>query len=123
MEIGRRHAGADGGSGRSSAISRKISWNICRGIATSAICNFCLPLPRRSGLILSRAAIGMGSAEFSVRAKAAANMPSAGIVLKEPTSFSAGAVNVEQSLHRARVLTRQSEVAPCASADALAAPR
>src|SRR5262249_22091708 len=31
------HAGADGGSSRSSAISRKISWNICRGIATSAI--------------------------------------------------------------------------------------
>jgi hypothetical protein len=31
------HAGAGGGSGRSSAISRKISWNICRGIATSAI--------------------------------------------------------------------------------------
>jgi hypothetical protein len=29
------HAGADGGSSRSSAISRKISWNICRGIATS----------------------------------------------------------------------------------------
>ena len=33
------HAGADGGSSRSSAISRKISWNICRGIATSAISN------------------------------------------------------------------------------------
>ena len=31
------HAGADGGCGRSSAMSRKISWNICRGIATSAI--------------------------------------------------------------------------------------
>src|SRR5215510_12325913 len=33
------HAGADGGSSRSSAISRKISWIICRGIATSAIWN------------------------------------------------------------------------------------
>ena len=31
------HAGAGGGSGRSSAIRRKISWNICRGMATSAI--------------------------------------------------------------------------------------
>src|SRR5262245_28965308 len=31
------HAGAGGGFGRSSAISRKISWNICRGMATSAI--------------------------------------------------------------------------------------
>jgi len=30
---------ADGGSSRSSAISRKISWIICRGIATSAIWN------------------------------------------------------------------------------------
>jgi hypothetical protein len=29
--------GAGGGCGRSSAISRKISWNICRGMATSAI--------------------------------------------------------------------------------------
>jgi hypothetical protein len=33
--------GADGyrhrGCGRSSAISGKISWNICRGMATSAI--------------------------------------------------------------------------------------
>jgi hypothetical protein len=64
-------------------------------------------LCREERFILSKAAIGMGSAEFSVRAKAAANMPSAGIVLKEPTSFSAGAINVQQSLHRARVLTRQ----------------
>jgi hypothetical protein len=31
------HAGAGGGCGRSSAIRRKISWNICRGMATSAI--------------------------------------------------------------------------------------
>jgi CheY-like chemotaxis protein len=31
------HAGAGGGCGRSSAIRRKISWNICRGTATSAI--------------------------------------------------------------------------------------
>src|SRR5207344_335218 len=31
------HAGAGGGCGRSSAISRKISWNICRGMATAAI--------------------------------------------------------------------------------------
>ena len=30
-------AGAGGGFGRSSAISRKICWNICRGMATSAI--------------------------------------------------------------------------------------
>ena len=30
------HAGA-GGCGRSSAIIRKISWNICRGMATSAV--------------------------------------------------------------------------------------
>jgi hypothetical protein len=34
MKIGRL-MGADGGTSRSSAISRKISWNICRGIATS----------------------------------------------------------------------------------------
>jgi len=33
------HAGAGGGSSGSSAISRKISWIICRGIATSAIWN------------------------------------------------------------------------------------
>src|SRR6266566_4116149 len=31
------HAGAGGGCGRSSAMSRRISWNICRGMATSAI--------------------------------------------------------------------------------------
>src|SRR5262249_33796449 len=31
------HASAGGGCGRSSAISRRISWNICRGMATSAI--------------------------------------------------------------------------------------
>jgi hypothetical protein len=31
------HAGAGVGGGRSSAISRKISSNICRGMATSAI--------------------------------------------------------------------------------------
>ena len=31
------HAGAGGACGRSSAMSRKISWNVCRGIATSAI--------------------------------------------------------------------------------------
>src|SRR6516225_12487800 len=31
------HASAGGGCGRSSAINRKISWNICRGMATSAI--------------------------------------------------------------------------------------
>src|SRR4029077_17235092 len=31
------HAGAGGGCGRSSAIRRKISWNIRRGMATSAI--------------------------------------------------------------------------------------
>jgi hypothetical protein len=31
------HAGAGGGCGRSSAMSRNISWNICRGMATSAI--------------------------------------------------------------------------------------
>jgi hypothetical protein len=30
-------AGAGGGCGRSSAMSRKISWNICRAMATSAI--------------------------------------------------------------------------------------
>src|SRR5262249_45101347 len=28
------HAGAGGGCGRSSAMSRKISWNICRAMAT-----------------------------------------------------------------------------------------
>ena len=37
MTMGRPHAGAGGGFGRSSAISRKISWNNCRGMATSAI--------------------------------------------------------------------------------------
>jgi hypothetical protein len=31
------HASAGGGCGRSSAMSRKISWNICRAMATSAI--------------------------------------------------------------------------------------
>jgi len=31
------HAGAGGGFGRSSAPSRKISWNVCRAMATSAI--------------------------------------------------------------------------------------
>ena len=38
--IGRKptsYANAGGGCGRSSAMSRKISWNICRGMATSAI--------------------------------------------------------------------------------------
>jgi hypothetical protein len=33
------HVGAGAGRGRSSAISRKISWNICLGTATSAIWN------------------------------------------------------------------------------------
>jgi len=37
MTIERLTAGAGGGCGRSSAISRKISWNICRGMATSAV--------------------------------------------------------------------------------------
>jgi hypothetical protein len=36
MAIERLTLGAGGGCGRSSAISRKISWNICRGMATSA---------------------------------------------------------------------------------------
>ncbi len=31
------HARAGGGCGRSSAMSRRISWDICRGMATSAI--------------------------------------------------------------------------------------
>ena len=35
---GHNDADAGGGCGRNSAINRKISWNICRGMATSAIC-------------------------------------------------------------------------------------
>jgi hypothetical protein len=36
-DIERLTLAAGGGCGRSSAMSRNISWNICRGIATSAI--------------------------------------------------------------------------------------
>jgi hypothetical protein len=36
-DIERLTVALGGGCGRSSAMSRRISWNICRGMATSAI--------------------------------------------------------------------------------------
>src|SRR6266404_1392654 len=48
------HAGSDGGSSRSSAISRKISWNISRGIATSAIWTRCSDLAHHLGADLDQ---------------------------------------------------------------------
>ena len=53
---GRERAGAGGGCGRSSAMSRKISWNTCRGMATSAICTS--TSMRRSMVMRSRATDG-----------------------------------------------------------------
>jgi hypothetical protein len=38
MNIVGSHAGAGGGFGSSSAISSKITWNICWVMATSAVC-------------------------------------------------------------------------------------
>ena len=56
MTIERPRAGAGGGCGRSSAISRKISWNSCRGMATSAIWKTTFPdrfylIPASLGLV------------------------------------------------------------------------
>ena len=42
------HAGAGGGCGRSSAIIRKISWNICRGKIPDGIQPSPKPLTHRS---------------------------------------------------------------------------
>src|SRR5262245_33601273 len=53
LPLAARTADADGGCDRSSAISRKISWHICRGMATrgtsSPGCHSTLPITYRAG--------------------------------------------------------------------------